>query len=1177
MSVTEPATAALPPDQAARDRIATDLNTTLFVEAGAGSGKTTALVGRVVALVTSGAVELRQIAAITFTEKAGAELRDRLRRELQLLAAGEDPVPAARCSAALGQLDGAAIGTLHAFAQRLLSEHPVEAELPPKVEVLDEVSSAVAFDRRWTRVLDQLLADPALERTILLLHAANVDPKKLRSLALAFDASWDLVEDLVPPTCPEPPALSDLVHKVFDELQGLADISSQCIDPSDPLLEAVGLFGVLQARLEAAGDDDLDLLDVLMGGVPKYRKNAGKAPSWRGCKDQVHAQLQAVCECVDSILRTVLDRCAHHLGSALRAHTIAAAEARRAAGTLEFHDLLVLARRVLRHPQQGPVVRASLHDRYQRLLLDEFQDTDPIQIELAVRIAAADPATADADSWADVDVAPGRLFVVGDPKQSIYRFRRADISTFLAARQRFGPEGGGTVELTTNFRTVEPVIEWVNHTFRALLHEAPDTDVPVPSQPAYVDLRPQRPAPPAGPPVGVLGRQPHPYRSPADDVRSAEGRDVANVVTTALAEAWTVRDGDGWRPCRLGDITILVPARTTLPFLEDALELAGVPYRAESSSLVYASRAVRDLLMVLRAADDPTDHLRIVSALRTPLLGCGDDDLFRHKVLEARTWSYNTPEPPDPADGIVSAGLAFLRDLYEARFWLSPAELLDRIARERRALELGFAEGRPRDVWRRLRFVIDQARAWSEATGGSLRGYLHWVDQQTAEGSRVAESVLPETDDDAVRIMTIHAAKGLEFPITIVSGLSARPGGMRSPVEVHFPRDGGPVGYRMGKEVVTEEFEANIPIDEQMGYDERLRLLYVACTRAMDHLVVSLHRVDRKNPPAKKSSRTNAEVLLHGMGPLLDDLPDLGGDSIALPRDPATAPNPPPPFEAWERERAAALQVAARPGAVAATALTDEGAPDQGTEMSALPAPPPLNPAPVQASLFDEHPGPIEPPLYDDGDPGPVEPPMEPDADPGLQKRPRDLDLPPWLKGRYGTAVGRAVHGVLQTIDLASGAGVADAVAAQCQAEAVPERADDVLALVTDALGSPVVQAAAAAPHWREVYACTPIGDRLLEGYVDLLYRTEDGLVVVDHKTAATADPAELDRRVEGYRLQGAAYAVAVGRSTGELVRRVVFLFLTPQGAVERELGDLAAAMADVEGLVAAGEELVTA
>jgi ATP-dependent exoDNAse (exonuclease V) beta subunit len=357
-----------------------------------------------------------------------------------------------------------------------------------------------------------------------------------------------------------------------------------------------------------------------------------------------------------------------------------------------------------------------------------------------------------------------------------------------------------------------------------------------------------------------------------------------------------------------------------------------------------------------------------------------------------------------------------------------------------------------------------------------------------------------------------------------------------------------------------------VPIDEQMGYDERLRLLYVACTRACDHLVVSLHREERKNPPAKNSSRTNAEVLLAGMG---DDaatsLPDLGGVAEPLPADPAAAAAPPPDFTEWETERTAALAAASRPGAVAATALTDEGGPEWGRDdVAAAVAPEPApGPEPVQPSLFDTTSEPGVP-----AEPGEV--------DPGLQKRPRDLDLPPWLKGRYGTAVGRAVHGVLQTIDLATGDGLDDAVAAQCQAEAVPERAGDVRRLVRDALASPVVVAAASADHWREVYACTPIGDRLLEGYVDLLYREADGLVVVDHKTSGSADPAELARRVEGYRLQGAAYAVAVGRATGEEVTRVVFLFLTPQGAREVELADLPAARADVERLVAAGQELVT-
>jgi ATP-dependent helicase/nuclease subunit A len=351
---------------------------------------------------------------------------------------------------------------------------------------------------------------------------------------------------------------------------------------------------------------------------------------------------------------------------------------------------------------------------------------------------------------------------------------------------------------------------------------------------------------------------------------------------------------------------------------------------------------------------------------------------------------------------------------------------------------------------------------------------------------------------------------------------------------VVFPDSGNPdadtVGYKFGSKVTTNEYVEWAPIDEQMGLHERIRLLYVACTRARDHLIMSVHRKFRPNPP-KPSARTNAELLLDGMGPLLvADLPDAAvvGEEALQPVV-VDAPAPPAPFAEWEVERSDALRTARRPTTVAASALTDEGEPDS------------------------------------EGEP-----------DPGLQKRARDLDLPPWLKGRYGTAVGRAVHGVLQTIDLSSGDGLEEALAAQCEAEAVPDRLNEVRALVLQALGAPSVVEAASLPHWREIYSCTPHEGRLLEGYIDLLYRAADGLVVVDYKTAATSDPEVLDQRVEGYRLQGASYALTVATSTAEPVVRVTFLFLTPDGAVERHLSGLDASVADVQRLMRAGEEVVT-
>jgi hypothetical protein len=229
------------------------------------------------------------------------------------------------------------------------------------------------------------------------------------------------------------------------------------------------------------------------------------------------------------------------------------------------------------------------------------------------------------------------------------------------------------------------------------------------------------------------------------------------------------------------------------------------------------------------------------------------------------------------------------------------------------------------------------------------------------------------------------------------------------------------------------------------------------------------------------------------------------------------------PFVDWEAQRTEALDRRGRPRTIAATALTDEGRPDV-------------------------------------------------DVDAGLQKRPRDLDLPPWRKGRYGTAVGRAVHGVLQVIDLATGDGLDEAVAAQAAAEGVLGHEPHIRTLARAALASPSIRQAAAHAHWREVHVAVPIeAGRTLEGYVDLLYRGPDGLVVIDYKTGPGGLDVDLDPLVDGYRLQGAAYALAVAAATGEPVADMVFVFLTPEGPVERRLPDLADAVTEARRLVDAG------
>ena len=1094
-------------DQSVRDIIGSERDRTLFVEAGAGSGKTRALVDRVELLVRSGA-PMESIVAITFTEKAATELRDRIRRRLESIEADPADPDRAVATAALQQLDGAAVGTLHSFALRILSEHPVEAGLPPGVEVWDEISSGIEMDRRWQGFVEDLLEDPEAGRSLLILEVSRVRLDHLRKLAVQLDANWDLVETGIPLDAPAPPPTD--TEPVRAAVAEALTLQAACAHPDDSLRRRIGELEPYLERL-AAGDE-IDRLEAVRGLSFEKFGNFGTAGNWPGPIDkaEAHWRLKDLIEAANGLVEAANQAALEHLASRLAAFTLDAAAERRNSGRLEYHDLLVRARWLLRHPERGPAVRSALRQRYRHLLLDEFQDTDPVQIDLAVLLGCGQPDVADTP-WHELDTDPGRLFFVGDPKQSIYRFRRADIAMYLQARARFDDHA----RLVTNFRSVPGIIEWVNAVFGRLIVYAEG------SQPEYTPLQARRPRGGRGPAAAVVGADPIAADLDADGLRRAEAASVADAVAAVLNQGWEVgEDGaDGepsLRPARAGDVAILVPARTSLPALEAALDRAGIAYRVETSSLVYATQPVRDALTALAAADDPTDELAAVAALRSPLYGCGDDDLAHWRIGLGGQFSLYA-KVAEHMGHPVADGLAHLRELHEARRWTSPPMLLEKLLRDRGALETAVVAGRPRDAWRRLRFLVDQARAWADAGGRDLRGYLEWARLQGAENARVTETVLPETDDDSVRILTIHGAKGLEFPVTVVSGLTtqlARPA--RGPT-VAFP-PGRPPAIRLRAGVESGGFEQWQPIDEQMDEHERLRLLYVACTRARDHLIVSLTRL------AGSKRRTAASILAEagaaGAGAVrlktAKRTPTTRGSAM-----PAPAPEVLAPLldrETWLAERAAALARAAAPEAVSATGLARSAAESD---------------------------------------------------DPGLAKAEPDLELPPWKKGRYGTAVGRAVHAVLQTVDLATGEGLEDLARAQTTAEGVDSRRADVVRLARAGLATSVARAAAASRHWRELWVAAPVAGRLVEGYIDLLYEGPDGLVVVDWKTDRVESDDDTSALLARYRLQGAGYAAAVEAVTGQPVARMVFGFLRPEGAVEADLPDLSAAIEEVRQAVA--------
>ena len=471
-----------------RRRAAAELGTTFLVEAGAGTGKTSVLVDRFIAcLVAPEATPIAAVVAITFTEKAAGELRQRVRRELEKRIADNTLTPPEchRLSVALDGLDDAPISTIHAFAARLLRERPVEAGVDPAFTQLDQVGSELLRERQWRDWLSGLLdSDEAGSGegqgggpggTVAALLAeilrAGVTIEQVASLARVRFTERFAVETVVAPAAPD---LAGAIAALKVSAAAVAEAVQECADDADKL-KAGSLALAAEAAALPDGDDLHELgraLTAASGRAGSFTaKNAGKAANWPGGKDAMLA--------VRDVLRDDLRAAAQAYGGYIVDVALAvaadfagyASQAQLKAGALDFDDLLGRARDLLAglpgaDPAQVAATRGHFQRRYRFLLVDEFQDTDPLQAEIAFLLAEREPT---ARSWRDVELLPGKLFLVGDPKQSIYRFRRADIAMYHEVSELLKGQGGEVLTLRQNFRTVASIVGWVNGAFGELM------------------------------------------------------------------------------------------------------------------------------------------------------------------------------------------------------------------------------------------------------------------------------------------------------------------------------------------------------------------------------------------------------------------------------------------------------------------------------------------------------------------------------------------------------------------------------------------------------------------------------------------------------------------------------------------------------------------------------------
>ena len=1112
-------------DQDARDAISGHLDDTLFVEASAGTGKTASLVARVVNLVSSGQATLDRIAAITFTEAAAAELRIRIRQQLEL--AGDEssrsPQERHRCLRGVADLDQAAISTLHAFAALILHERPLEAGLPPAFDTSDEIASRLRFNEEWDAWLDRTLdLDSPLADSMTMALSLGLTLPNLKDVAHRFHINYI---DLEAVPFPSPtPATKNVAAPVADslsELQRLCQYSRR--GPGDPLYDHVqGKLSGLRRLVDAEPGSPSSWR--LLSGLMDLKCGKGNQGDWN--TDPLSGQ--NACKSLKDLLGDLHETFENDLSRARRDSLLPLLEGirlfvldyalrRRAEGRAEFHDLLIWARELLRDNIE---VRDHFQRRFSHLLIDEAQDTDPLQAEIAMFLAESVSAGIDSDdrprSWDQVTPGRGRLFVVGDPKQSIYRFRRADVGQMRRLQERMEHAGGSTVSLVQNFRSQDRLVSWVNHVFSQWMpgvDDVPDGDAYL--QAKYEAMHPQRTGDgesPVGPQVWALANDNS--GDSIDPVRRDESRGIATLLQQIVSQPWMTLDReasgaaghDVYRPVTYSDICILMPRRTSLPELEREWEDRNIPYRLESASLVFQTQEIRDLLNCLRSIDDPANLVATVAALRSPALGCSDVDLLQHREAGG-SFNYMAGSSGQP-QGPVSDALQVLRKFHGNRTVGSVGSLIDGFLRERMLMEVAVDHPRMREQWRRYRFMVEQAWQFAAVAGNSLRAFVQWMEEQVSGRSRVNESAVQESDEEAVRVMTVHSSKGLEFPVVILAGINST---MTFRAEkAYFDRERGRADVSFssagGGRFETDGFRDLADFEKRMFDAENVRLMYVATTRARDHLVLSLRR--------PKGGR-GANSLAGRIAKFMEGAPELWTDVVLLP--PATqsdaAENPDAPDsdehsvearDRWLEQRQALVDDLRRRTTVAATALGH--------------------------SSTDPRPSQLDADVTDD--------------------KPEPANDEPWRKGRAGSDVGRAVHAVLQTIDLATGDGIEDRAKAQAVVEGVADRLDEVVRYSRAAVDSNIVKRAVASRRlWREVPVALGIGNGSLHGFIDLLFEEDDSLVVVDYKTDSIS-PGQTATAVQRYRLQGGAYAHAIQEVTGKKVKEVVFLYLNPQREV---------------------------
>lgn len=849
-----------PADRAVRDRIVSEFDRNFLVQAGAGSGKTHSLAMRMAAGVEKGHYTVEGMAAVTFTRKAAAELRGRFQLALEERLRSRPPAAARqRLETAVAGIERLFAGTIHAFCAHLLRERPVDAGIAPGFVELDDVENVRQRERAWRGFVTDARARafaPLLE-----LLDAGIKPPDLDAAFAAVCEHEDVIFDQGQGDLPDGAAVWREVDRFWEQLSALKPAE---FHPQTTCVAQVR-FHEFGSRIRLARRERASSLGGLLTfwGKPKVTQKF-----WGVEVKQAAAIGKQVAALVDEFHRATVEPYVRQWQAYLHRLAMvvltdardAFARDRRRLNLVNYVDLLRVTEAMLR---RDAGVRQALQRKYRWLFIDEFQDTDPIQAEIFLMLATDEAG----------GLRPGALFVVGDPKQSIYRFRRADVDVYNRVARRIVDTGGDVLSLTANFRSRPAVCRLANTVFPRVFaaFTSPYSPPFVPLDPVRDDPGPStdaaRPGPPDQQPSGVAK-----LTVPDQGDKRATVEDEARRMA-----AWVQAEvADGRR--QYGDFLVLTRNRPRLPVYASAFDDLEIPVEVSGAGRFCESPEVVALAHLLNALADPLDSVALVGVLRGPLFGVSDPDLFQYRQAGGRFELHALPPEAEDAGAASELDATYgpaldavrrLRDMWRLtrRLPLPAAveEILDRTG------WLSLAATTPGGARAgHLLQALDEVRQVVESGGGLADA----AEALTLEVESAEAEALPLEPGrrDVVRLMNLHKAKGLEAPVVILADpLNAFEFPVVSRVEREGPASRGHlrlVRKREGKFGVTTlaqpmDWEAHEAEETKYLEAERARLWYVAGTRAGELLVVC-----RLADPAKNKAWAVFE-------PYLVDVPEI--------------------------------------------------------------------------------------------------------------------------------------------------------------------------------------------------------------------------------------------------------------------------------------------------------------